>query len=107
MQSQKQKLETQKQEEHNRITNDLSVRSRVHHSELLQNETLDKEHALTQSTVKSVFEGMDIMEKRNNEAIELAWKDIAVTSLDGKALLQGASGRYDIKAKKIPILILF
>ena len=52
------------------------------------------EHKSTQQTMRSVQDLFQEFERNNMEAIELAWKDLTVTSVDGgKTLLKGASGK--------------
>jgi hypothetical protein len=63
----------------------------------------EKEYHNVQSTVKSIKELNIVSENRNAKAIELAWSNITITTLDGsKTLLQGATGK--IKSRFLAIM---
>ncbi|KAI9088861.1 P-loop containing nucleoside triphosphate hydrolase protein [Phlyctochytrium arcticum] len=66
---------------------------KVAQPELLANPLVDADHHQVQLTVRSMAEFQKHFEDANTKAIELCWKDLQVTSIDGaKTLLHGASG---------------
>ena len=87
------------QERENIIKNEGTVKS----TDLLRSFNAEKEFHDVQKTARSNKEFMMVSEARNTRAIELAWSNITVTTLDGsKKLLSGATGK--IKSRFLAIM---
>jgi ABC-type bacteriocin/lantibiotic exporter with double-glycine peptidase domain len=65
----------------------------IHHPEFLTDRDIEIDYEHVQRTVRSMKEYTEELASRNERAVQLAWDNITVTTLDGsKTLLSGASG---------------
>jgi ATP-binding cassette subfamily G (WHITE) protein 2 len=69
---------------------------------LLRDEEIEIEQQTIQKTVRSMAEYAEFLQQKNEDAIELAWKDISVFSGTGGRLLSDASGV--VKSKFMAIM---